>query len=469
MYRIALIVPVVLALRLALSAAAASPASSAAGGQTSVPVWTAPYRADAERIIRAATADQFAWDRLAELTDTYGARLTGSDNLSRAIAWAAETMRTDGLDNVRTEKVMAPRWVRGRESLEITDPPHHVIPLLGLGGSVATPPDGIEAEVLVVSSSEELQRRSAEAKGRIVLFDVPFTNYGETVAYRAGGARLAAQHGAVAALVRSVGPMGLRTTHTGGMQYADDTPKIPTAAISVEDSQRIHRIIARGRKVRVRLRMEAHFEPDVESANVIAEVIGRERPGEIVLVGCHFDSWDAATGASDNAVGCIVTWEGLRLMKKLGIQPRRTVRLVLFTNEENGLRGGNAYRDAYASAAADHVLAIESDSGVFAPARLAFSGSESARRIIADIATLLTGIEMQSVGPGGGGADIGPIAQAGKVPMMAYAGDSTKYFTIHHTPADTVERILPTEVSTAAASLAVMTYVVAEMPERLPK
>jgi carboxypeptidase Q len=458
-----------LALALVAGAAALPTRSAAFERQNGVPGWLTPYRDDAARIIAAATADEFAWNRLAELTDTYGARLTGSENLTRAIAWAAATMKADGFDNVRVEKVMGPKWVRGRESLEIVDPPHPVIPLLGLGGSVATPPEGLEAEVMVVSSMDELQKRAAEAKGRIVLFDVPYTNYGETVAYRSGGARIAAQHGAVGMLLRSVGPMGLRTPHTGGMQYGDEAPKIPAAAISVEDAQRIHRIVSRGRTVRVRLKMEAHFEPDAESANVIGEITGRERPDEVVLVGCHFDSWDAATGASDDAVGCIATWEGLRLMKKLGIRPRRTVRLVLFTNEENGLRGGNAYRDAYAATADKHVLAIESDSGVFAPAHLAFTGSESARRIIAEIGTLLAGIDMQHVSPGGGGADIGPIAAVGKVPMMAYAGDSTKYFTIHHTPADTVERILPSEVSTAAASLAVMTYVVAEMPERLPR
>ena len=465
-------IPFVLVLGLGLALSLVTPATLPAlegGSQARPPVWLSPYRDDAQRLIAAATADQFAWDRLAELTDTYGARLTGSENLTRAIAWAADTMKKDGFERVRTEKVMGPKWVRGQESLEIVDPPHHVIPLLGLGGSIATPPAGVEADVMVVSSMDDLQKRSAEAKGRIVLFDVPYTNYGETVVYRSGGARIAAQHGAVGMLLRSVGPMGLRTTHTGGMQYGDEAPKIPAAAISVEDSQRIQRIVARGRRVRVRLKMEAHFEPDAESANVIGELTGRERPEEIVLVGCHFDSWDAATGASDDAVGCIVTWESLRLMKKLGLQPRRTVRLVLFTNEENGLRGGTAYRDAYAKDAQNHVLAIESDSGVFAPARLAFSGSESARRVIADIATLLAGIDMQHVGPGGGGADIGPIAQAGGVPMMAYSGDATKYFTIHHTPADTVERILPAEVSKAAASLAVMTYVVAEMPERLPK
>ena len=370
--------------------------------QEAGPTWLQPYRRDAQRLITAATADQFAWNRLAELTDTYGARLTGSENLTRAIAWAADTMRADGFEGVRTERVMGPKWVRGQERLEIIEPPHHVIPLLGLGGSVATRPEGLEADVMVVSSQDELQRRSAEARGRIVLFDVPYTNYGETVVYRAGGARLAAQHGAVGVLLRSVGPMGLRTPHTGGMQYGDDAPKIPAAAISVEDAQRIHRIIDRGRRVRVRLTMEAHFEPDVESANVIGELTGRERPNEIVLVGCHFDSWDAATGASDDAVGCIVTWESLRLMKALGIRPRRTVRLVLFTNEENGLRGGTAYRDAYVKAAGDHVLAIESDSGVFQPARLAFSGTESARRIIADIGTLLARGCLEGGGRAGG-------------------------------------------------------------------
>ena len=431
--------------------------------------WLEPYRANAAKLIAAANADQFAWDRLAELTDTYGQRLSGSDNLTRAIAWAVETMKKDGLDNVHSERVMIPRWVRGNESLEIINPPHHVIPMLGLGGSIATPAGGIEADVMVVTSGDELVKRSAEAKGRIVLFNVPYTNYGETVAYRSGGASMAARHGAVAMLVRAVGPMGHRTPHTGGMSYAGDTTQIPAAAISVEDAQRIHRLVNRGVPVRVRLKMDAKFEPDVESFNVVGELRGTAKPGEIVLVGCHFDSWDPGTGASDDAVGCIVTWEAARLMKKLNINPRRTVRVVLFTNEENGLRGGNAYRDAHAEEAASHVFALESDSGVFAPARLGFSGSDAARKIIAEIATLLVPIGMQDVVPGGGGADIGPIAALGKVPMMAYAGDPTRYFTIHHTPADTVDRIDPQEVSKAAAAIATMVYVIADMPQALPK
>jgi carboxypeptidase Q len=441
----------------------------ASGSAQAPPARLDPYLAPAEQLIAAARADQFAWNRLAELTDTFGPRFTGSPNLERAIEWAAATMKQDGLDNVRLEPVTVPRWVRGQESLEILAPQRDVIPMLGLGGSIATPPAGVEAEVLVVSSGDDLNRRAADAKGRIVLFNVPYTSYGETVQYRANGASMAARHGAVGMLVRAVGPIGHRTPHTGGMAYAADAPRIPAAAISVEDAQRLQRLAARGVTVRVRLKMEARFDPDGESFNVVGELPGRERPAEIVLVGCHFDSWDVGTGASDDAVGCIVTWEAVRLMKALNIRPRRTVRLVLFTNEENGLRGANSYRDRYRADAANHVFALESDSGVFAPARLGFSGTEAARTVIHDIAALLAPIGMQTVINGGGGADIGPIAALGKVPTMAYAGDATRYFTIHHTPADTIDRIDPKEVSTAAASIAAMVYVIADMPQSLPK
>jgi carboxypeptidase Q len=434
------------------------------------PVWLDPYRANADKLIKAAMADQFAWNRLAELTDTYGQRLSGSDNLKRAIVWATEAMKRDGLENVHTERVMVPRWVRGQESIEMIEPPLHVLPMLGLGGSVGTPPAGLEADVMVVANGEDLARRSSEAKGKIVLFNVPYTTYGETVAYRSGGARMAANHGAVGSLVRSVGPIGLRTPHTGGMNYGEEPiTKIPTAAITVEDANRIQRLVNRGVRVRLRIKMEARFEPDVESFNVVGEIRGSEKPEEIVLVGGHFDSWDPGTGASDDAVGCVVTWEAARLMKKLNIRPKRTVRVVLFTNEENGLRGGNGYRDAHAKEAANHVFAVESDSGVFAPARLGFTGSDAARALVADIGTLLAPLGMQEIASGGGGADIGPISTLGRVPMMAYSGDSTKYFTIHHTPADTVDRIEPQEVSRAAAALAAMIYVVADMPQALPK
>jgi carboxypeptidase Q len=340
--------------------------------------------------------------------------------------------------------------------------------MLGLGGSIATPHGGVEGDVLVVESFEDLRAKASSVKGRIVLFDVPFTNYGDTVAYRTGGARAAAQQGAIASLIRSVGPAGLRTPHTGSVNYGQDSPLIPAAAITAEDASRISRLAARGQRVRIRLRMEAHLEDDAESANVVAEIRGREKPDEIVLLGGHIDSWDVGAGASDNGVGCVVTWEALRLMKKLDVRPRRTIRVVLWTNEENGLRGATAYAEKYAAAARNHVFALESDSGVFEPARLGFSGSASARALIRDIGTLLTPLGLADIGPGGGGADIGPISQAADAPTMAYQGDPARYFVIHHTPADTVERIAPADVSKAAAAIAVVAYVVAEMPETLP-
>src|SRR5687767_9711930 len=440
--------------------------------QTQVPArvaWLDPYRDASTRLIHAATADDFAWRRLAELTDTYGHRLSGSENLERAIAWAAETMKRDGLEHVRTEPVMVPRWVRGNESAEIVAPPRHALAILGLGGSVATPPEGIEADVVVVSSFDELRERAGDVKGRMVLFNTPFTTYSDTVNYRTGGARAASQLGAVAALVRAVGPTGLRTPHTGSLQYGQGVPPIPAASVAAEDADRIARLRARNVPVRVRLTMEARTEPDAQSANVVGELRGRERPHEIVLLGGHIDSWDVGAGASDDGVGCIVTWEAARLMAKLGIRPRRTVRIVLWTNEENGLRGANAYAMKHAAQAGDHVFALESDSGVFEPASIGFSGSSSARAIIREIGTLLAPLGLSEIVGGGGGADIGPIAQAGNAPMMAYLGNPARYFAIHHTPADTVERITPEEVSKAAAAIAVLAYVVADMPERLPK
>lgn len=433
------------------------------------PAWLEPYRETAARLVQAATGDQFAWRRLAELTDTFGHRLSGSENLERAVVWAVDTMRRDGLENVRTEPVMVPRWVRGRESAEIVFPPKHSIEMLSLGGSIATPPGGLEAEVVVVNAFEELRARAADIRGRIVLFNAPFTTYSDTVAYRTGGARAASQLGAVASLVRAVGPTGLRTPHTGSVQYGQGIPPIPAASISAEDADRIARLTSRGVRVRVRLTLEARTEPDVESANVVGELRGRERPEEIVLLGCHYDSWDVGTGASDNAVGCIVTWETARLLATLGIRPRRTVRIVLFTNEENGLRGATAYAAKHAGHAGNHVFALESDSGVFEPASLGFSGSAAARNIVRDIATLLAPLGLADIVAGGGGADIGPIAQAGNAPMMAYLGNPSRYFQIHHTHADTVERIAPEEVSKAAAAIAVMAYVIAEMPDRLPR
>ncbi|HZP48638.1 MAG TPA: M20/M25/M40 family metallo-hydrolase [Vicinamibacterales bacterium] len=425
------------------------------------------YKEPAARLIGEAVAGTSAWDRLAALTDTIGARLSGTPALDRAIAWAVAEMRRDGLENVHTEPAMVPRWVRGAESAELVSPAALPIAMLGLGDSVATPPQGVEAEVLVVHGFEELEAHAARVRGRIVLFNVPFTNYGETVRFRSAGASRAGRHGAVAMLIRAVGPAGLRTPHTGALAYTSDAPKIPAAAISTEDADRLQRIVDRGQRAVVRLKMEAHFEPDVESANVVGEIRGRERPDEIVVVSGHLDSWDVGAGASDDGGGCVVAWEALRLMKKLNLRPRRTVRVVLWTNEENGGRGGLAYRDAHRAELARHVLMIESDGGVFRPVGFGFSGSDAARQKVKAVATLLAGIGADEISSGGGGADIGPSVQEAHIPAMSLDVDGSKYFLIHHTAADTVDKIDPVEMAKCAAAMAVMAYVIADLPERL--
>jgi len=429
--------------------------------------WIDRYREPAARLIGEAVGSPFAWQRLAVLTDTVGNRLSGSPALDRAIQWAVGEMKRDGLENVHTERVMVPRWVRGAESAEILTPVSQTLTMLGLGDSVSTPVEGVRADLLVVHSFEELDTKASLARGRIVLFNVPFTTYGETVRFRSNGPSRAARHGAVAALVRAVGPPGLRTAHTGALQYSSDAPKIPAAALATEDTDRLQRMVDRGEHVTLRLRMEAHFEPDAESANVVGEIRGRERPEEIVVVSGHLDSWDVGAGATDDGGGCIVTWEALRLMRKLNLRPRRTVRVVLWTNEENGGRGGQAYRDQHRAELGRHVLMLESDGGVFRPFGFGFTGSDSARDTVRTIATLLSGIGADQITVGGGGADIGPSVQEAHIPAMSLDVDGSKYFLIHHTPADTIDKIDPVEMAKCAAAVAVMAYVVADLPERL--
>ena len=459
-------------LRLAIAAALALPALAlppVVAAQQARPLADA-YRADADRLIAAAMKDSAAWNRLAELTDTFGHRLSGSAALERAIDWMLAEMRKDGLDNVRGEPVMVPHWVRGPESAALVAPRAQPLAMLGLGGSVGTPLKGITAPVLVVRSFDDLKARAADAKGKIVLFDVPFTTYGATVQYRANGAVEAARAGAVAALVRSVSSGTMRNPHTGSMRYdtTGTVRKIPAAAISVEDAAMLRRMSDRGQRVVVTLRMGARTLPDARSRNVVAEIRGRERPNEIVVLGGHTDSWDVGTGAMDDAGGVVVAWEALRLMKALGLQPRRTVRVVGWTNEENGLRGGTGYRDAHRAEVDDHVLAIESDGGVFSPRGFGFTGSDSARRMVREIATLLRAVGSDSIGPAGGGADIGPIMQLG-VPGMGLEVDGTRYFWYHHSEADTMDKLDPREVARCVATMAVMAYIVADMPERLPR
>ena len=423
------------------------------------------YRAAASRIIGAALTSDKAYSRLAHLTDHIGNRLSGSKNLELAIEWALAEMKKDGLDNVRGEKVMVPHWVRGEESLELTSPVARRLTMLGLGNSVGTPAEGITAEAIVVNSFADLDRLSERLRGKIVVFNAPFTNYGETSRYRTAGPSRAAQYGAVAAIVRSVTPRSLQSPHTGATNYDPNQPKIPAAAVTIEGAELLQRMFDRGEHPVLRLKMEAKFLPDAESANVIAELKGTERPDEIVLVSGHYDSWDVGQGAHDDGGNCIVAWETIRLLKELGLRPRRTIRAVLYTNEENGLRGGNAYREAHASELAKHTLAIEADSGVYQPQGFGLIATAplEARANMLEIAKLLAGIRSNRIGANGGGADIGPITRDGVV--GASLDVDGPYFDIHHTQADTLDKINPQDLALCVATMAVMAYTVADMPQ----
>lgn len=454
--------------------------TAVAQSPTSAPAeFTRKYQQTADRIITEVMKSNQAYDKLTELCYDVGNRLSGSKHLEKAVEWAVATLKKDGQENVRAEPVTVPCWVRGRESAEMIEPREMQLAMLGLGGSVATPPEGITAEVVAVKDREELEALGDAVRGKIVLYNHAMpayspergTSYGETVQYRSNGATWAAKNGAVAALVRSVTARSLRSPHTGGMHYADDITKIPTAAVSVEDAETIWRLCNRGVRVVVRLKMEARFEPDAQSANVVAELRGREKPDEVVVIGGHIDSWDVGQGAHDDGAGCVVAMEALRTLRRLDLRPRRTIRVVLFTNEENGLAGGKQYAKTHEAELANHVAAIESDSGGFAPVGYGVSLKDESKQPRAveqlkEITALLTSIGATRATGDGGGADIGPMKPF-DVPMLSHDVDMATYFDYHHTHADTLDKVNRDELSQNVAAMAVTAYVLADMPGRL--
>ena len=428
------------------------------------------YRPAADSLIRAATADSAAYDRIGRLVDGFGHRIAGSRSLEAAIDWVLAEMKKDGLQNVRGEPVTVGHWVRGDESVVLVRPRRDTLAMLGLGGSVGTPKGGITAPVLVVGSFDELERRKGEAQGKIVLFDAPFTTYPETRRYRTDGPSAAARVGAVACLIRSVGSFSIRSPHTGRTSYDSTAPRIPAAALSSEDAGMLHRMQNRGEQVVVTLRMGARQLPPARSRNVVAELVGREKPEEVVVLGGHIDSWDVGQGAMDDAGGSVAAWEAVRLMQRLGLRPRRTVRVVLWTNEESGVDGGKAYGAAHAGELARHVMAMESDGGVFQPTGFKFAGSDSAAAVVRQVAALLasvgaTAVEQVEDSPE---ADITALVEGG-VPGVGLEVDDTRYFWYHHTDGDTLDKLDPAEVGRCVAAMAVMAYVVADLPDALPR
>jgi carboxypeptidase Q len=430
-----------------------------------------PHRAAADRLIQSALRDSAAYQRLSRLVDGFGHRMTGAPSLERAIDWIVAEMRRDGFENVRKEPVTVAHWVRGAESAELIMPRRMKLAMLGLGRSVGTPPQGIRAPVLVVRSFADLRARAAEARGKIVLYNVPFdttvapfAGYGGAVVYRGAGADSASAVGAVAALVRSVTPRSLRSPHTGGMSY-DSTRRIrriPAAAISVEDAEMLQRMQDRGERIEVRLTMGARTLAPAVSHNVIAEIRGSERPDEVIVMGGHIDSWDVGQGAMDDAGGCVAAWEALRLIKQLNVRPKRTIRVVLWTAEEIGLTGANAYRDAHRAEVDKHVLAMESDNGVFRPRALSFGGVGTGLGVMGRIATLLGSVGVYTARAGGPQADVSPLFALG-VPVASIDTEGSRYFWYHHSDADTIDKLDPLDLARNVAIFAVIANVVANM------
>jgi len=401
-----------------------------------------------------------------ELADRIGPRLAGSPGDARAVAWAKSTMESIGLRDVRAEPVKVPRWVRGVESAEVITPTPHPLVIAAIGGSVSTPEDGIEAELVEAASFDDFARLpDAAIKGKIAFFNPVMErgptgkSYGANHRYRTESAAIAARRGAVAVLVRSLSTSDTRLPHTGAMQYADGTTKIPAAALSPPDASLLHRL---GGRIRVRLVLTCQTLPDTMSANVIGEIRGREAPDEIVLLGAHLDSWDLGTGAMDDGAGVGIVLETARQILESKKPPRRTIRFVLFANEENGLRGGAAYAQTHRAELPRHVLAIEADGGDGAPTGLGYLGGPQQAAAAAPLATLLAPLGVSAAQPAEySGADLGPLRPAG-VPMINVNQDATRYFDVHHSADDTYDKIRPDQLARAAAAYAAVTYAAAD-------
>ena len=427
----------------------------------------AQYRPTADRLIDAALADTEGYNRLAYLCYRIGPRLSGSPGLENAVAWSVEQMKAAGLSNVRTVPTKVPHWVRGREGASLVAPYEKPLHMLGLGMSIGTPPGGITAEVVTVETFEDLAKLGrGKIEGKILLYNESYRGYGPTRVYRATGAARAAAFGAVAALVRSATPLAMQIPHTGEMDYDEAQPKIPAAAVSPEDAMMISWLTAHDVPVKVHLEMQAHMLPDADSANVIGDLPGREHPEEIVVIGGHLDSWDVGQGAQDDGASVIACLQAVALMKKLGIQPRRTIRVAFWVNEENGGRGGEAYRDYIGLEIRNHVAAIEMDGGAEAPRGYGANVDAASLEVLQQVGALLRRIGASDISAGGGGSDIAPLMRDG-VPGISERAAGTRYFDWHHTDADTLDKVDPEDFRKNVASLAVMSYAIAEMPGRL--
>ena len=438
-----------------------------------------------KRLQQAALNSDYAYKQVAHLANNIGPRLTGSAQAAKAVEYVAGELKAIGCD-VQLEKVMVPQWVRGAETAALVQFPGMAqgttqkIIVTTLGASIATPSDGITAEVVAVKNFDELKAMPRDkVAGKIVLFNYPFDKqmaaqsysgqaYGEAVEYRSDGPSAAARQGAVACLIRSVGGADYRIPHTGQTKYADDAPKIPAGAVTAEDADLIVDLAKQG-LVKMKLVLTPQSLPDVESANVIGDLKGSEHPEQVVIVSGHLDSWDLGTGAIDDGAGVAVSMEAANLIQKLRLKPKRTIRVIAWMNEENGLAGAKQYAKDHEKDWANHFAAMETDGGAGHPVGLYIKAKPEVKTMLKAVSSIL-----QESGAGAlaltenAGADVGLIEQAG-VPGFAPIQDNRFYFNYHHTAADTLDKIVPKELAENSAVVAVAAYALANSEQPLPR
>jgi carboxypeptidase Q len=461
-------------------------ASSPNGSPSATPpVFSPQTLSELKQLQKAALETDFDYRQVAHLANNIGPRLSGSAQAAKAVEYVAAKLKSLGCD-VQLEKVMAPHWVRGEETAALIQFPGQApnttqkIVLCALGESVATPNNGIEAEVLAVNNFDELKSIPREkVAGKIVLFNYPFDKqmaaegrsfqaYGEAVVYRAHGPSTAAKQGAVACLIRSVGSADYRLPHTGMTDYAKDAPKIPAGAVTAEDADLIVALLRQG-PVKMKLVLTPQTLPDVESANVVADIKGSEHPEQVVIVSGHLDSWDLGTGAIDDGAGVAVSMEAANLIQKLRLKPKRTIRVIAWMNEENGEVGSKQYARDHEREISNHFAAMETDSGAGHPLGVNIRAKPEVKKMFAPVADIL-----QQSGAGildlveHCGADIEPLEKAG-VPAFSPIQDSRFYFNYHHTAADTLDKIVPRELAENSAVVAVVAYALANMERPLSR
>jgi Zn-dependent M28 family amino/carboxypeptidase len=450
----------------------------------------APYSAqtlsELKQLQQAALKSDYAYRQVAHLSNNIGPRLTGSAQAQKAVDYLAAELKALGLE-VQLEKLTVPHWVRGEETAALVEYPGMAenttqkIVLTALGASVATPADGLTAEVLVVRNFDELQALGKDkVAGKIVLFDYHFDKqmaaqsqagqaYSQAVKYRAEAPSAAGRLGAVAALIRSVGGAEYRLPHTGQTDYAKDAPKIPAGAVTAEDADLIAALAPQG-KVRMRLVLTPQQLPDTTSYNVIGDLKGSEHPEQVVIVSGHLDSWDLGTGAIDDGAGVAVSMETANLIQQLHLRPKRTVRVIAWMNEENGSAGGKTYAKDHEKEIANHFAAIETDGGAGHPLGINFATKPEAENFFDAVGKILqsSGAGIVNFSEHAGGADIGPLTKLG-VPGFSPIQDNRTYFNYHHTAADTLDKIVPRELAENAAVVAVIAYALANLEKPLPR